>query len=365
MEGKMISVSFKRRILAASMVAGALLATSGNSYALDKVVVAQGIPQLTPAFAFMSSVPMEMGYFKEEGLDVEVATTPGTAAAMQLVVGGRVDVAMGNPTGAMIAIQKGADVSAYYTGQRGDIFGVGLPQSNNLKSLADLKGKNVGVSSFASGGTNYAKGLLGQAGLKEGDYSLVEIGVGARAVAALQSNQVQALSLWDEVYVQMAQQGIKMSQVIQDPRAAQFLGASLVVRKDDLVKRRKVLVGLARAIAKGQIFHEQNPEATVRIHWKVYPDSAPRAGVTDEEVKKAVEVINIHTHLQSRDIMKTGRWGDVPTADLEKFQDYLVTTGVVPERIDVSRYNTNDLIAEINNFDAAAVAKSAREYKIK
>src|SRR4051794_9485914 len=77
MEGKMISVSFKRRILAASVVAGALLATSGNSYALDKVVVAQGIPQLTPAFAFMSSVPMEMGYFKEEGLDVEVATTPG------------------------------------------------------------------------------------------------------------------------------------------------------------------------------------------------------------------------------------------------------------------------------------------------
>ena len=50
------------------------------------------------------SVPTELRFFKEEGLEVEVATTPGTAAAMQLVVGKRVDVAMGNPIGAMIAI---------------------------------------------------------------------------------------------------------------------------------------------------------------------------------------------------------------------------------------------------------------------
>lgn len=352
-------------VLTALLSAGLNYVGATPGAALEKINLAQGIPQLTPAFAFSSSVPMELGFFKEEGLDVEVATTPGTAAAMQLVVGGRVDVAMGNPIGAMIAIQRDADVIVYYTSQRGDIFGIGLPEGSGLNSLADLKGKSIGVSSFASGGTNYAKGLLSEAGLKEGDYNLVEIGVGARAIAALKSGQVQALSLWDEVYVQMGHVGIKMSKVIQDPRAGQFLGASLVVNKTDLAKRRKVFVGLARAIVKGQIFHENNPEATVRIHWKVFPQSAPREGVTDEEVRKAVEVIKIHTEMQSRNAGGTGKFGDMPREGLEKFQNYLVATGVLPRAIEVNRYATNDLIEEINNFDAEAVAKMAREYKFK
>jgi TRAP-type uncharacterized transport system substrate-binding protein len=50
-------------------------------------------------------------------------------------------------------------------------------------TLSDLKGKTIGVTSFASGGTIYAKGLLSQAGLTERDYTLAEIGVGARAAS--------------------------------------------------------------------------------------------------------------------------------------------------------------------------------------
>jgi len=55
----------------------------------------------------------------------------------------------------------------------------------------------------------------------------------------------------------------------------------------------------------------------------------------------------------------------MPREGLEKFQEYLVATGVLPGTIDVGRYATNDLIAEINDFDADAVAKMAREYKFK
>ena len=96
----------RKSLIAAFAFVGLTLALLSPSLALEKITLAQGIPQLTPAFAFSSSVPTELGFFKEEGLEVEVATTPGTAAAMQLVVGKRVDVAMGNPIGAMIAISE-------------------------------------------------------------------------------------------------------------------------------------------------------------------------------------------------------------------------------------------------------------------
>jgi hypothetical protein len=94
----------------------------------------------------------------------------------------------------------------------------------------------------------------------------------------------------------------------------------------------------------------------------VYPHTAPRGGGTTEEVDKAVEVNRASTKLVSRDALGTNRFGDMPRERMEDFQRYLVTTGVVPKEIDVGNYYTEELIPQINNFDAAAVAKLAKSY---
>ncbi len=332
--------------------------------ALQKIVLLHSQPQLTAAFAYSTSLPVQLGYFKEEGLEVEVNSTPGAAAAMQLVIGGRADFAIGNPSGAMIAIQKGADVRFYYTSIRGDIFGIGLPSDSGLKSLQDLKGKTVGVSSFASGGTNYVKGLMKTVGLESGkDYSLVEVGVGARAAAAYQSRQIHAFSLWDEAYVTLTQGGIPLSNVIRDPRAQGHAVGSILAKNSDYTARRKVLIGVGRAIAKAQLFQHTNPEAAIRIHWKAYPQTAPREGITDAAIKRELNVLAVRTALISKNAMKTDRWGDVPRDIMEKFQAYLVETEVLPKAADVGTCYTNDLIDEINKFDEGAIIRQAREYK--
>jgi NitT/TauT family transport system substrate-binding protein len=331
--------------------------------AVEKITLIVPLPQLTSVFAFATSIPIELGFYKQEGIEVEALPSPGAVAAIQLVVGGRATAAMSNPGGPFVAIQKGSAIKFYYSAQRGDIFGIGLPEGSGLNTLADLKGKSIGVMSFASGGTIYARGLLAQAGLTEKDYSLVEIGLGGRAAAALQNGDVQAVSLFEEAYAQLEQAGIRMSKIIRDPRAAEYISGCIVVRNEDLERRRDMFIGLARAMAKGQVFQETNPEASVRIHWKVYPHTAPRAGVTDEEVRKTVQINRNSDKLLARNVLGTNRYGDVPRRDMEKLQHYLVSTGVVPEEMDVSRYYTNDLIDRINDFDADAVAAFARSYQ--
>jgi NitT/TauT family transport system substrate-binding protein len=347
-------------LLCLSIAAGDSLAQ-----ALQKVSLLHSQPRITAAFAYSSSLPDYLGYFKEEGLEVEVNSMKGAAAAMQLVVGGRADAAIGNPSGAMLAIQKGADVRFFYTSIRGDIFGVGLPADSGLKNLRDLEGKTIGVSSFASGGTNYVKGLLKTIGLEAGkDYDLVEVGVGARAAGAYKAKQIQAFSLWDEAYVSLSQGGIPISNIIKDPRARNFAVGSLVVKNSDLTKRRQMLVGLGRAIAKAQLFQEMNPEATIRIHWKVYPQTA-RGGGSDEAIAKELKVLAVRKQLMSRTAWDTTKYGDQPKEVIEKFQDYLITIGVLSKAMDVERYYTNDLIDEINRFDRAAIIKQAKEYKLR
>lgn len=343
----------------------AAISTAAHAQSLRKVVLLHSQPQITAGFAYSSSLPAYLGYWRDEGLEVEINPMKGAAAAMQLVIAGKADFAVGNPSGAMVAVQKGADVRFYFTSLRGDIFGIGLPAGSGLNTLQDLKGKTIGVSSFASGGTYYAKGLLGTVGFESGrDYNLVEVGVGARAASALQSKQIDAFSLWDEQYVYLAQNGIPIAKVITDPRARYQIAQSVLAKNDDFAKRKDVLIGLARGIAKAQLFQETNPEAAIRIHWKVYPQTAPRAGITDAAIKKELEILAVRRPILARNAVGTNRWGDVPRDQMEDFQRYLVATDLLPKEIDVTRYYTNDLIAEINKFDASAVAKQAREYKV-
>lgn len=332
--------------------------------AQEKVLLAHALPRLAAGYGIASSLPDYLGYWKEEGLDVEVVTNRGSAAAIQLVIGGRADVAWGNPTTGMKAVQQGEDLKFYYSSLRGDIFGIAIPKGSDIKELSGLKGKTIGVSSFASGGANYGKALLASAGLKEGDYDMIEVGVGARAAAALKSDQVQALSLWDSAYKSMEFGGIEFAKIVQDPRAASFIAGSMTVKTEDLEKRRKMLIGLARGIAKAQIFQEVNPEAAVRIHWKVFPQTAPREGVTDQAVAEEVQVVGTRTKIKSRNILGTDRFGDVPVDDMKKFQSYLVLVGDLEKEIDVNRYYTNEMIDEINDFDREAIIEQAKSYKM-
>ncbi|MEK6712144.1 MAG: ABC transporter substrate-binding protein [Nitrospinota bacterium] len=333
--------------------------------AAEKVVLAHALPALSASFAIASSLPTYLGYWKEEGLEVEVVTNRGAAAAVQLVIGGKADVTSANPGTAITAVHKGEDLVVFYTSLRGDIFGIAFPEGSGLKEIKDLKGKIIGVSSFASGGTNYIRALLTQAGLKAGvDADIVEVGVGGRAAAAVQSKQVHALSLWDEAYAKMEAEGLKFTKIISDPRARYHLAGSMTTRRENLAKRRQVLAGVARGVAKAQLFQETNPEAAVRIHWKVYSQSAPRGGVTDAAVKQEAKVISVRKGIQAKDAFGTRRYGDVPKDKMDEFQEYLVTSGLIQAKMDVGRFSTDELIPEINRFDAAAVIKRAKEFKL-
>jgi NitT/TauT family transport system substrate-binding protein len=121
---------------------------------------------------------------------------------------------------------------------------------------------------------------------------------------------------------------------------------------------------VARGIAKAQLFQEVNPEASVLIHWKVYPQSMPRAGQTEEEIEKAADVVSVRRDIQSEEAMETGRYGDVPAERMESFQEYLKDTDQLEELIDVSRYYTNDMIDEINDFDRQAIIDMANNFKL-
>jgi NitT/TauT family transport system substrate-binding protein len=95
---------------------------------------------------------LQQGFFKQEGLDIEILYTDGGASTLMPVVSGSIDIAMTNGTlGVIGAYAKGMPVkiiSAEATGAP-DAFWYARPESG-IKSLQDTNGKTVAFSSPGS-----------------------------------------------------------------------------------------------------------------------------------------------------------------------------------------------------------------------
>jgi NitT/TauT family transport system substrate-binding protein len=95
---------------------------------------------------------LQQGYFKQEGLEIEILYTEGGASTLTPVVAGSIDIAMTNGTlGAVAAFAKGMPVkiiSAESTGAP-DAFWYARPESG-IKSIKDTNGRTVAFSSPGS-----------------------------------------------------------------------------------------------------------------------------------------------------------------------------------------------------------------------
>jgi len=63
-------------------------------------------------------------------------------------------------------------------------------------------------------------------------------------------------------------------------------------------------------------------------------------------------------------MMGSELFGEVPKANMEDFQNYLVASGQLPKALPVSDYYTNALIPEINKFDHEKIIAQAKTFKM-
>jgi len=77
----------------------------------------------------------------------------------------------------------------------------------NFKTVADLKGKKVGVTAPGSSTNVMVNFVLARAGLKPSDVSIVGVGAGNGAVAAMRSGQIDAMSNLDPVITLLQRSG--------------------------------------------------------------------------------------------------------------------------------------------------------------
>ena len=175
--------------------------------ALEKPKVSIAVGGKNLFYYLPLTVAEQLGYFKDEGLQVEISDFAGGAKALQAMVGGSADVVSGAYEHTINMQAKNQPIVAFVLQGRAPqiVLAVSNKTMPNYKSVADLKGKKIGVTAPGSSTSIMASFVLAKAGLKPTDVSFIGVGAAAGALSALRSGQIDAIANLDPVISMLEQ----------------------------------------------------------------------------------------------------------------------------------------------------------------
>lgn len=201
--------SWKQFAVALALFLAGYFTFSNNSFAqnLEKTKVSIAVGGKNLFYYLPLTVAEQLGYFKDEGLQVEISDFAGGAKALQAMVGGSADVVSGAYEHTINMQAKNQPIVAFVL--QGRAPQIVLAASNktmpNYKTVADLKGKKIGVTAPGSSTSIMASFVLAKGGLKPTDVSFIGVGAASGALSALRSGQIDAIANLDPVISMLEQ----------------------------------------------------------------------------------------------------------------------------------------------------------------
>lgn len=230
-------------------------------------------------------IAKEKGYWREEGLDVELILVRA-ATSIQAVIAGNVEFGTAGGS-ALLPITRGLPMTFLFTTY--DKANFSLFSNPSIRSVAELKGKRIGVSSFGSGPDSLLRDFLNDHGVEAGrDATILAVGTGMERFISLKSGAVDAAMLSPSAYMMAEDAGFReLVSFVRQPNYVYLQGG--IITRSSLLKTEPALVEkFIRGSLKGLLYTQANRPQTVALlarTLKIKPDIAAR---TYDEVRPGV-----------------------------------------------------------------------------
>src|SRR5258705_512364 len=249
-------------------------AYAGAQGALERKDVHVAVGGKASLYYLPLTIAEQLGYFKEEGLNLTISDFAGGSQALRAVVGGSADVVSGAYEHTLNMQPKGQYLQCFVQQGRAPQIAIGISKAlaKTYKSPKDLKGLKVGVSAPGSSTHMIVNYFISRDGLKPSDISVVGVGLSATAITALKSGQIDAVSNTDPVMTKLEQDGdVKIiadtrtlkgtEQVLGGPMPAGCLYAPV----DFIKKNPNTVQALTNAIVRADKWiHAASPQDVLR-----------------------------------------------------------------------------------------------------
>ena len=346
--------------LAAATMCGA---SAGHANELMPVTFVQSHPAFVIGEEiFIYVVPKQMGYYKAAGLDVTIQNALTGVQAVQVLMSGRAQFATGGVDGILKTREQGGDPFAFAAIKENNGWLMGVLPDSPIKTLADVKGHTIGTIALGSGGALIAKLEFGAMGLKDSDYTMIATGVGPAAAAALTNHRVDGLILYDSLFAAMENNGLKF-RYIDLPKAGGLAGQIISTREDFAKQHPDAVIGMCRSIAEGLYFTQTNPTAAVELFYKEWPGNLPTDRPYDQAIREGVNAMKLYLRYSQEGVPYGAKTGGIPPEKWVASEAFYKGTGIVQGTTKLEDAYTNKYVDQCNDFDHAAVAKQAMDYK--
>jgi NitT/TauT family transport system substrate-binding protein len=355
-----------RNLVAAAALGIALLGAQTVAAAegeLQKLRFGFGSKVMSPMLANIL-IPEWLGYYKEEGLTLEFFPLSPNSVVMEQIASKRIEFATGIPSLQLPIIAKGENLPTinFFEITYPFKYALAAKPESPVKSLMDLKGKTVGVSSFGLTDYPILKLILRRNGIDpDKDVNILAVGEGVTGGQALQRGAIDALFTYDTIFGQIEAAGIAMRYLALPPNVPMIGGFYLITRLETLQSHRNWAVGVGRAVAKGEVFIRENPQAAAYIFLQMFPEAAPKGVSVEQQVKAIMVPIVKRTQFFKSYNPKITKWGEISAAEWKEEIDFMDLADKIK---DPAALFTNELINDINRFDEEMVRKQAREFKL-
>ncbi len=333
----------------------ALAARGASAQAMPKVRL-WGASARVEAYHGFLFLGIPLGFYREQGVEAEFGTAAGSAAALQLIATNQAQLGYVGMETLILAKSRNPTlpVIAAYLQDRQNIYEVVVPEESPIRSLAELRGKSIGVANLASGAIPSLRAMLAEAGINpESGVSLLPVGNGAAAATALRAGRVQALALFRAQHAIIETLGFKLRYFTREqPSSALVVNANFLRQNPDAMTRT------LRGVIAGSVFCQVAPQAAVREHWKMF---GRPTGLTEEEaMNRAAYVVQRAAELWKRWDDPSVKWGDMTRAQWDSMQRFMVEQKLMEQAIDSAGLFTTELIEPINRLDIAPIVQRAR-----
>lgn len=283
---------------------------------------------ISEAFSFVPlDVGMEAGIFKRHGLDIEKYDFAGSAKLQQGLAAGSIDMGLGSgPELAFIA--KGApSIGVAAMANAPWLLTLNVAKNSPIKTIADLKGKTVTVSTVGSLTEWLVHDLARQQGWGPNGIRTLPVGADASQIAALKTHQVDGIVIDVAAAYRLEEAGdtrilVRFGEIVKDFHIHVIYASDAFVNKDpDAV--RAFLAGWFETIA----YMRTNKPKTVEIASRVMAVSPAIAGKVYDELMPAFN--------------SDGRFN--PKA-LEALRKSYVDMGILPAEPDMSKLVTEKFL---------------------
>ncbi len=310
----------------------------------------------------------KLGLFKEEGLALDVVAVTGSAVLLPQVASGQVHLGYANPDLAIIALSKGEPLPVRFMMNwlRSQTFEFVVLDNSPVKTLADLKGKKMGVGALTWGNLPLSRAMLANAGLAwNKDVEVLPIGLGAAAWRRLQNGEVDAVNLFVGEHGRMEMAGIPIRRLPMPEQFRTIFSNGFVMSNKLLDEKPKFAAGFGRALTKSWLACKANVEACVRAYWEAVPTSRPPAGKEAEQLANDMkQAMFDRNQVDDFAAGSPRQYGAFAEETWKRLIGVMRSEGQIQrDDLDLSKLYTGKFLAEINNFDIQALETRARAAK--